>query len=144
MSNRSVVCGNCGSVLPADAVHDPVEARTPCPNCGSSARTTQILLSANEVGLASGTGAAFNPTIKVTGSVDRKLDDDTLSAGGVVETTKAADFHFAVLLDRLENGWALRVVNEHTGETLAWWNTGSADDAAIAVAVNVKDLLPPD
>src|SRR5512132_935070 len=36
--NDEVSCVECETTLPADTVHDPLDARTPCPNCGSTAR----------------------------------------------------------------------------------------------------------
>jgi predicted RNA-binding Zn-ribbon protein involved in translation (DUF1610 family) len=139
-----VECVECGSRLPSVAVRDPLATRTPCPNCGSTARRfrqqSHLIISNAEPAL--GRGEAFDATV-VTASASGSATGAGHAHGTV--TKRVAECHLTVLADRTESGGLLvRLVDEQNARDLAGLYVGEVgddDDIALNLAVDVLDLM---
>jgi hypothetical protein len=126
-SQTTVTCGNCGRVLEERSDLQP-EQREPCPVCGSTARSVNVVLSA-AVAVASG----VIPTPKI--HVDSVPADETVEAAAIRGRYRAT-------LDwsRLESGfWLLQVLNE-SGDVV---DGGVGDDPEKALLEVYERLIPP-
>ena len=107
VQSRTTKCGQCGNVLPEDP-SIPVEARIPCPKCGSTTR---------------GFAVAVSSTVELHSKLRLKARH---AAGGrpYLEQTVGSDLHRKTgiwmrlerVLDRASNRYRERVTNPKTGE----------------------------
>jgi hypothetical protein len=128
-------CASCGAELPAPAVNDPTGERTPCPNCGSTAR--RFVRSVSD---AAGASDSIGSTRHLFIS-NAATTSDPVRAGTAVGT-RVAEYHLTVLADRSElGGLVVRLVDERDPGDIAAVHVGDKDDVIVELAIDVSRII---
>jgi hypothetical protein len=132
-NDATVTCGNCGRVLD-ETPSLPPEQRQPCPVCGSTKRSVNVVVSA-----AVGVAAAINATSFITATP--KTHVPTTSADQTPEAMTIRG-RYRATLDWFELGggfWLLHVLNKR-GDVV---EGGIGDDPEEALLEVYERLTPP-
>lgn len=147
MDDRLVTCSRCGEALD-EAVGMPVEARAPCPKCGSTARTVH-LRDADSAGLTDGATLAVHADLRAEAAVTRVVVPDatvvlrgaptieTLTSMGL-EAQHVSTFKWAEVTD---GHWLVEVTNRNGDIKAVLCDDAGQADALLAL---IEYALPPD
>ena len=139
---RSVMCTACGQAL-GDLAGQSLEERTPCPRCGSEARTISVAVSGTLTGegtlTAGGPPSAASSKLSTRADADGARDSDT-GVGSTqlgLEVLRSCKVNFAHVHGDVV---AVEVINDQ-GKVLA---SGLGDNNVDALLDIIAYLLPVD
>jgi hypothetical protein len=130
----AVKCGNCG--LELNEASDVPEERTPCPDCGSTARRFEVELSGVIVAAPTiqAKGTVLQPTVSVLPGVSPKAFDALAAA--IQE--RNPDHVRTLCLNELSDGAFMSEVLDENGVSLASGLGDHEDDAILELADHLK------